>query len=82
MCDRSTSPQWGEAFHFLVHDPKEEMLIVKVNALNVSTLRPETSCYCQEHLKLLTDFILVSVVVQCMGSVNGICGSSCEAAAV
>lgn len=55
---------------------------MKVNALNVSTIRRETSCYCQEHLRPLTDFILVSVVVQCMGSVNGICGASCEAAAV
>ncbi|XP_037535813.1 extended synaptotagmin-1 [Nematolebias whitei] len=32
VCDRSKSPQWGEAFHFLVHDPKEEMLIVKLSS--------------------------------------------------
>ncbi|XP_064161178.1 uncharacterized protein esyt1b isoform X7 [Anguilla rostrata] len=30
VCDRSTSPQWKEAFHFLVHDPKHDMLIVKL----------------------------------------------------
>ncbi|KAL0978296.1 hypothetical protein UPYG_G00168550 [Umbra pygmaea] len=32
VCDRTKSPQWGEAFHFLVHDPKEEMLIVKLSS--------------------------------------------------
>ena len=30
VCERSTSPRWDEAFHFLVRDPKEELLIVKV----------------------------------------------------
>ncbi|XP_035243271.1 uncharacterized protein LOC118210888 isoform X4 [Anguilla anguilla] len=30
VCDRSTSPQWKEAFHFLVHDPKHDMLVVKL----------------------------------------------------
>ncbi|KAG9328928.1 hypothetical protein JZ751_009231, partial [Albula glossodonta] len=30
VCDRSTSPQWDEAFYFLVHDPKQETLIVKL----------------------------------------------------
>ncbi|KAJ8258978.1 hypothetical protein COCON_G00179900 [Conger conger] len=30
VCDRSTSPQWDEAFHFLVHDPKYDALIVKL----------------------------------------------------
>lgn len=33
VCDRSRSPVWSEAFHFLVRDPTEEMLIVKVIAL-------------------------------------------------
>ncbi|XP_023810940.1 extended synaptotagmin-1 isoform X2 [Oryzias latipes] len=32
VCERSTSPQWSEAFHFLVHKPKEEMLIVKLSS--------------------------------------------------
>lgn len=36
VCDRSRSPQWNEAFYFLVRDPTEEMLIVKVNAVFVS----------------------------------------------
>ncbi|KAK9973730.1 hypothetical protein ABG768_024439 [Culter alburnus] len=32
VCDRSTSPQWSEAFHFLVHKPKEEILIIKLSS--------------------------------------------------
>ncbi|XP_017271509.1 extended synaptotagmin-1 [Kryptolebias marmoratus] len=32
VCDRSRSPQWSEAFHFVVHDPKDEMLIVKLSS--------------------------------------------------
>ncbi|XP_047438070.1 extended synaptotagmin-1 [Mugil cephalus] len=32
VCDRSRSPQWNEAFHFLVHDPREEMLILKLSS--------------------------------------------------
>ncbi|XP_071228958.1 extended synaptotagmin-1-like isoform X2 [Salvelinus alpinus] len=31
VCERSTSPRWDEAFHFLVRDPKEELLIVKLS---------------------------------------------------
>uniref|UniRef100_A0A8C9RWJ1 Extended synaptotagmin 1 n=1 Tax=Scleropages formosus TaxID=113540 RepID=A0A8C9RWJ1_SCLFO len=31
VCDRSTSPKWDEAFHFLVHKPREDILKVKVN---------------------------------------------------
>uniref|UniRef100_A0A3Q1F5G1 Extended synaptotagmin-like protein 1a n=1 Tax=Acanthochromis polyacanthus TaxID=80966 RepID=A0A3Q1F5G1_9TELE len=29
ICERSTSPRWDEAFHFLVRDPREETLTVK-----------------------------------------------------
>ncbi|XP_049437948.1 extended synaptotagmin-1 isoform X2 [Epinephelus fuscoguttatus] len=32
VCDRSRSPQWGEAFHFLVRDPEKEMLIMKLSS--------------------------------------------------
>uniref|UniRef100_A0A3Q0T443 Extended synaptotagmin 1 n=1 Tax=Amphilophus citrinellus TaxID=61819 RepID=A0A3Q0T443_AMPCI len=32
VCDRSRSPQWSEAFHFLVHDPTKEMLILKLSS--------------------------------------------------
>ncbi|KAM6981454.1 extended synaptotagmin-1 [Aplochiton taeniatus] len=32
VCDRSTSPQWDEAFYFLIRDPREEMLIVKLSS--------------------------------------------------
>ncbi|KAJ8017031.1 hypothetical protein DPEC_G00013540 [Dallia pectoralis] len=31
LCERSTSPRWDEAFHFLVRDPKEEILLVKLS---------------------------------------------------
>lgn len=30
VVNRSTSPQWDEAFHFLIHNPTEDTLIVKV----------------------------------------------------
>ncbi|XP_054473264.1 extended synaptotagmin-1 [Anoplopoma fimbria] len=32
VCDRSRSPQWDEAFYFLVHNPREEMLIIKLSS--------------------------------------------------
>ncbi|XP_062255886.1 extended synaptotagmin-1 [Platichthys flesus] len=32
VCDRSSSPQWSEAFNFLVRDPEKEMLIVKLSS--------------------------------------------------
>ncbi|XP_051996700.1 extended synaptotagmin-1-like [Xyrauchen texanus] len=32
VCDRSTSPQWSEAFYFLVHNPREETLIIKLSS--------------------------------------------------
>ncbi|KAM4740364.1 uncharacterized protein esyt1b [Anableps anableps] len=32
VCERSRSPQWSEAFHFSVHDPNKEMLIVKLSS--------------------------------------------------
>uniref|UniRef100_A0A8C9TM65 Extended synaptotagmin 1 n=1 Tax=Scleropages formosus TaxID=113540 RepID=A0A8C9TM65_SCLFO len=31
VCDRSTSPQWNEAFYFPVHNPKEDILVVKLS---------------------------------------------------
>ncbi|XP_028302323.1 extended synaptotagmin-1 isoform X2 [Gouania willdenowi] len=31
VCDRTTSPQWNEAFCFLVVDPREEILVVKLS---------------------------------------------------
>ncbi|XP_029907238.1 extended synaptotagmin-1 isoform X2 [Myripristis murdjan] len=31
VCDRTTSPQWNEAFHFLVRDPREDILVVKLS---------------------------------------------------
>ncbi|GAA6088070.1 extended synaptotagmin-1, partial [Tachysurus ichikawai] len=31
VCDRTSSPQWNEAFHFLVHHPKKEELILKLS---------------------------------------------------
>lgn len=32
VCERSTSPRWEEAFHYLVRDPRDESLTVKVSA--------------------------------------------------
>ncbi|XP_041835987.1 extended synaptotagmin-1 isoform X2 [Melanotaenia boesemani] len=32
VCDRSTSPQWNESFYFLVHDPKHQMLVLKLSS--------------------------------------------------
>uniref|UniRef100_A0A3Q3WI43 Uncharacterized protein n=1 Tax=Mola mola TaxID=94237 RepID=A0A3Q3WI43_MOLML len=31
VCERSTSPRWDEAFHFLVRNPREETLTVKLS---------------------------------------------------
>ncbi|XP_058499718.1 extended synaptotagmin-1 [Solea solea] len=31
VCERSTSPRWDEAFHFLVRDPRDETLVVKLS---------------------------------------------------
>ncbi|TSL61270.1 Extended synaptotagmin-1 [Bagarius yarrelli] len=31
LAERSTSPRWDEAFHFLVHDPREDILTVKLS---------------------------------------------------
>nr|XP_057911715.1 extended synaptotagmin-1 isoform X1 [Doryrhamphus excisus] len=32
LCDRTTSPQWGESFYFLVRDPKQQMLVLKFSS--------------------------------------------------
>ncbi|KAK2914947.1 hypothetical protein Q8A73_005541 [Channa argus] len=32
LCDRSSSPQWNESFYFLVHDPKHQMLVLKLSS--------------------------------------------------
>uniref|UniRef100_A0A8C1DE37 Extended synaptotagmin-like protein 1b n=1 Tax=Cyprinus carpio carpio TaxID=630221 RepID=A0A8C1DE37_CYPCA len=32
VCERSTSPEWSEAFHFLIHNPTEEILIIKLSS--------------------------------------------------
>lgn len=34
ICERSTSPRWDEAFNFLVRDPRDETLTVKVRFIN------------------------------------------------
>ncbi|KAL4646178.1 extended synaptotagmin-1 [Arapaima gigas] len=31
VCDRSVSPRWDEAFSFLVHNPREDMLVIKLS---------------------------------------------------
>ncbi|XP_051933261.1 extended synaptotagmin-1 [Hippocampus zosterae] len=32
LCDRSTNPQWGESFYFLVRDPQHQMLVLKFSS--------------------------------------------------
>ncbi|XP_043097610.1 extended synaptotagmin-1 isoform X2 [Puntigrus tetrazona] len=32
VCDRSSSPHWNEAFDFLVHDPKKDILVIKLSS--------------------------------------------------
>ncbi|XP_037346084.2 extended synaptotagmin-1 [Pungitius pungitius] len=32
LCERSTNPHWNECFYFLVHDPKHQMLVVKLSS--------------------------------------------------
>ncbi|XP_076612847.1 uncharacterized protein LOC143336510 [Chaetodon auriga] len=32
LCDRTTNPQWNESFYFLVHDPKHQMLVIKLSS--------------------------------------------------
>nr|XP_061814160.1 extended synaptotagmin-1-like [Nerophis lumbriciformis] len=32
LCDRSTQPQWGESFYFLVRDPKRQMFVLKLSS--------------------------------------------------
>ncbi|XP_061904308.1 extended synaptotagmin-1 [Entelurus aequoreus] len=32
LCDRTTNPQWGESFYFLVRDPKQQMLVLKLSS--------------------------------------------------
>uniref|UniRef100_A0A8C4Z2S9 Extended synaptotagmin-like protein 1b n=1 Tax=Gadus morhua TaxID=8049 RepID=A0A8C4Z2S9_GADMO len=31
VCERTTAPKWNEAFHFLVRDPREDILVVKLS---------------------------------------------------
>uniref|UniRef100_A0A3B3WIY0 Extended synaptotagmin-like protein 1a n=1 Tax=Poecilia mexicana TaxID=48701 RepID=A0A3B3WIY0_9TELE len=38
VCERSTSPRWDEAFHFLVRDPRDETLTVKVRENTLGSL--------------------------------------------
>lgn len=57
VCDRTSAPQWNEGFYFKVHNPKEEMLIIKVNVLNLLQYNTQYStiafkvCCCPLHFK-------------------------------
>lgn len=64
VCDRSRSPIWSEAFHFLVHDPREEMLIIKVSAVWFSV-----SVHCTEENKHIH---LLPLLCSCSFQVHGI----------
>lgn len=50
VCDPSRSPLWSEAFYFLIHDPRKEMLIVKVSAVWFSTNGFTFYLYCVLYL--------------------------------
>lgn len=79
VCDRSRSPLWSEAFYFLVHDPKQEMLIVKVSAVWFSV---SVHCRkCHRNLPFTFTAFFTCVAFECMGRANGISCSPCEAAA-
>ncbi|XP_073810800.1 extended synaptotagmin-1 isoform X5 [Danio rerio] len=32
VCERSSSPHWNETFDFLVHDPKKDVLVIKLSS--------------------------------------------------
>lgn len=84
VCDRSRSPQWNESFYYLVRDPREEMLIVKVSVCSVCVSRCSEEAF-KGTSPPLTDIINVSlsaVVVKCMGPAYGISRSPCERAAL
>lgn len=77
VCERSINPQWNESFYFLVHDPKHQMLVVKVRRLF-------TFICIYFWIRLGWVFIIsvpLIVVVQWLGSANGISGGHHEGAA-
>lgn len=46
LCDRSTSPEWNESFYFLVHDPKQQMLVIKARSCSVFTSYEHPASHC------------------------------------
>ncbi|KAM6927192.1 uncharacterized protein FYW49_003387 [Xenentodon cancila] len=52
LCERSTSPQWNESFHFLVHDPKRQMLVVKLPSVCFSLVMSHELTFLSPALQL------------------------------
>lgn len=46
MSDRTTSPQWNEAFCFPVRDPTEDVLVVKVHWIQLMVILEHVSHAC------------------------------------
>lgn len=53
VCERSTSPRWDEAFHFLVRDPRDETLTVKVRVIDSSCSASRLNYVAVKQIKLI-----------------------------
>ncbi|KAG7278869.1 hypothetical protein CRUP_036383 [Coryphaenoides rupestris] len=71
VCERTSSPQWTEAFYFLVRDPKHEMLIVKLLSepqlvldqwFHLDGASPESQILLRAELKIL-DSKMVDMII-------------------
>lgn len=79
LCERSTSPQWNESYYFLVHDPKHQMLVVKVRHLFTFILQ---LMFNSSDVGVNFSFLSLCIaVVQRLGPANGISGGDYEWAA-
>ncbi|CAB1353949.1 unnamed protein product, partial [Coregonus sp. 'balchen'] len=72
VCDRTNSPQWDEAFYFLVRDPKEEMLIVKW--LRLDGASPDSQILLRAELKILDSKIVELIGQGTLPCAAGNCG--------
>ncbi|CAB1315108.1 unnamed protein product, partial [Coregonus sp. 'balchen'] len=79
VCERTNSPQWEEAFYFLVRDPREEILIVKLLSqpdlvldqwLSLDGASPDSQILLRAELKILNSKMTEGVGVP-QGSVSG-----------
>lgn len=70
VCERTTAPQWNEAFSYQVRDPREDILLVKVVVLHVSTSGTDTK------VNLFITFCLVFAVLPQLDSTHLFSGGS------